>query len=210
MPQTQLTSIFSKAASGGKVDERQLFEAASIFGRPLYRAIADLKTQIEVCSRYLKGPDGSTDPEQNPSVIKLLGAAVVIGGCRTVLRSAFSAAKSLEPEQPVRQSLQFRLVGLQAEQEAVTALLIELLESLTLVEQRIDLLLKASVEHLIKVRALETVLQLSGEGFDSEVIARMRTEHNSLLTAAAALFPKGIGAETIGPIAKNIGLVAAD
>lgn len=203
---TTLATIFTQAVSdharngAAVINQNQLLESASLFGRPLYRALADISAQVEECvtrADVLSAGSGR-------NVRDLLGSIVVIGGCRTILRSVFVAGKSLP--HGLRQSLQFQLVGIQAEQDAVCALMIELLEAGGSEHSRIHLLVKAVFEHLVRVRGIETLLVISGEGFDSDFMSELRTQETAVLTAASTLFPAGIGRQTVEPIATNLGL----
>jgi hypothetical protein len=203
---TTLATIYTQAVSdyartgAAVICQTQLLESASLFGRPLYRALADISAQVEECVTRAEGITSGS----GRSVRDLLGSIVVIGGCRTVLRSVFVAAKNLP--QGLRQSIQFQLVGIQAEQDALCALMIELLEAGGSENSRINLLVKAVFEHLVRVRGVETLLVLSGEGFDSEFMSELRTQETAVLTAASTLFPAGMGRQTVEPIAANLGL----
>ena len=207
MSEPSIARIFSEAASGS-LSEQSLFESLSIFGRPLYRALADLRGQIDVFAVQAE----PAFPGARQVVTRLLGAAIVTGGCRKVLKSVIRAANALPKDRGIRQSLQFRLAGLQAEQDAVTALLLELLETFTAAgvprqaSPRFELFIKAVFEHLVRIQALEPVVLMSGEAFDENFHSEFRTEQTGVLTAAALLLPEGMGRTAVEPISAVLGL----
>ena len=227
-----LENFWAAAASGNPapIDPQRLFEAASVFGdekaenaavaeiagQKLGAAAAKLKLEIEACRISLnkvlgcQAVAGGETADFDKSLSDLLRAAAVLGGCRSILRSIFEVGAARPRGRAIRQSLEFRLVGLQAEQEAVTALLVETL-GLLLSRQPLNsavssMLLKAVVEHLVKIQALEPVILLSGEGFEPAFVAKFRSRQRLLLSAVVTLFPEGVGAAATEPVALQLGL----